>query len=218
MNPKLFVIDVRRFGLIPALIRVVYGRASRVTNIRAYRFLAFAPENVNRKLVKCALPYECRLVESEEARALLRDPMNQIPEEAYVPGTPGEGDFFYGIFDGGKLVNFACYASGPTAVQRVGRISFDPSFLYNHSGYTKPSHRGRNLCSIGVARASHELCADGWRGIVTLIEETNYASLRCANRAGFRSCARAVVLWRDQRSLIWQSHRASRYSLRLSPL
>jgi len=56
-----------------------------------------------------------------------------------------------------------------------------------YKGFTRPSHRGRGLYSLGLAAAASELGRRQVREIFAFIRRGNDASLAAAVRAGYRA-------------------------------
>jgi hypothetical protein len=216
MNLDAFAKDVRHLGLTRTAVRSAYDRVHRRLRLRLIRFLALEPAAVNRELLDRPVPYECRVLEDAELRELSRDPENQMSDR-FLAGALAKRDACFGILDGGVLASFGWYSNLPTTFHRTLRVRFDRRYLYMYHGYTRPTHRGRNLHGIGLARACLELCARGHDGIVTIAERVNFASLVSARRVGFRDCGTALLVGAGARTRVFQTPTPRRYALRLEP-
>jgi GNAT superfamily N-acetyltransferase len=208
--------DAHYFGLLRATARAVYFRAQRATGLRLYRFVVLEPGHESTELATRVVPYECRLLDPAEARALFRDPANDM-DPAQVERALRADDQCYGVLDDGVLASFGWYSHEATPVQNSLVVTFDSRYLYMHDGYTRPEYRGQNLHGIGLARALRVLCARGYSGFVSIAERVNFASLDSAHRAGFRDGGTAVVIPRRARVHILQTRAARRYGLQLRP-
>jgi hypothetical protein len=208
--------DAHYVGLLRATARAAYFRAHRATGLRLYRFVVLEPGHESAELATRVVPYECRLLDPAEARALFTDPANGM-DPAQVERALRADDQCYGILDGGVLASSGWYSHEPTRVQNTLVVTFDPRYLYMHDGYTRPEYRGQNLHGIGLARALRVLCARGYAGFVSIAERVNFASLDSAYRVGFRDRGTAIVIPRPTRVHIVQTHAARRYGLQLRP-
>lgn len=206
--------DVRHLGVTRTAVRSAYNRVHRRLGLRVVRFLALEPDGVNRELLDRHVPYECRILEDAEVRELSRDPDNQMPD-AFVASALAKRDACFGILDGGVLASFGWYSNLPTVFHRTLTVRFDRRYLYMYHGYTRPTHRGRNLHGIGLARACVALCARGHDGMVTIAERVNFASLASARRVGYRDCGTAILVGVGARTRVFQTPTPRRYALRL---
>jgi len=211
-----FATDVRHLGLTRTAVRSAYYRVNRGLGLRVLRFLAMEADRVNRELLDRRVPYECRILEDAELSELSRDPENQMSDR-FLANALAKRDACFGILDDGVLASFGWYSNLPTLFHRTLEIRFDRRYLYMYHVYTRPTHRGRNLHGIGLARACVALCARGHAGVVTLAERVNFASLASARRVGYRDCGTALVARVGRRTFVWQTPSPPRYALRLEP-
>ena len=207
--------DVRHLGVARTLLRSTYYRLNALLGVRLYEFITLEVEDLNAVLLAREVPYECRMLEPDEARRFAAEPESGM-SVAFADKALATGGLCFGVLDGDTLASMGWYAKVPTTVLRTTWVTFEPAYWYMYQGYTRAAYRGQNLHGIGLVRACKELCARGAAGIVTLAEAVNFASLDSAHRAGYRSRGRALVVPIGDRRFVLQTRTPERYGLRLT--
>lgn len=139
-------------------------------------------------------------------------------EQTFVEEALSRGDRCYGAIDGRDVVAYGWYSSQPTAVTGIAGdviFHFDASYSYMYRGYTLPAYRGKRLHGIGMARAMDALVRAGSRGLVSVVEATNTASLTSCFRLGYQSIGRIWCVRLGARRLAWSSKGCAEYGMRL---
>lgn len=212
MDLDAFRTDWRHLGIVRAGARAAYYRVSPWISVRVYQLIVLKMATVNQELLERPTGLEGRMLRPEEIESFSRDPDNQMPA-AFVREALRKGDECYALVDDGELASFGWYSTCPTPVEPEMTIHFDRRYPYMYHGYTKPKYRGRQLHGVGLARAVALLTRRGYRGIVSLAEYVNFASLRSSYRVGFRPCGIATRTDRGGNAKVWTSAGAAAYDI-----
>lgn len=212
MDIDAFRADWQHLGLVRAGARAAYYRVSPWVSVRVYQLIVLKMATVNQDLRERSTGLEGRMLEPEEVERFSRDAENQMTG-SFVREALRKGDECYAFVDDGELASFGWYSTCPTPVERDMTIHFDARYPYMYHGYTKPKYRGRQLHGVGLARACAALTRRGHRGIVSLAEYVNFASLRSSYRVGFRPCGIATRTERGGNVKVWTSAGAAAYDI-----
>jgi hypothetical protein len=130
----------------------------------------------------------------------------QLPEYEFTRGFVeqafAKGDQCYAfITRDGVLAAYQWYSTTPTwyftPSKRSGWnsvvVSFPDQYVYMYKAFTHPAHRGKRLYPIGVTTALAGYLAKGYKGILSVVESNNFASLRACYRMGYRDFGRIRV-------------------------
>jgi acetyltransferase (GNAT) family protein len=91
------------------------------------------------------------------------------------------------ITEGDVLASYGWYSTTPTAFSDALWVHFGKPWVYMHKGFTHPAHRGRRLHAIGMTVALSLYRAAGFRGLVSIVDAHNAASLASCARMGYRA-------------------------------
>lgn len=130
-------------------------------------------------------PYRSGFLASDDILAHAKDPENRLYEELVAIALK-KGDRCFGIIDGNTLASFGWYSILPTRIGRNMLFCFPQEYVYMYHGFTRPAYRGQRLHSLGLARATLSFIQEGYAGVVSLLEPTNWASRASAYKLGFR--------------------------------
>ena len=116
----------------------------------------------------------------------VREPEYDLDEES-VRRSLAAKDECFAIRDGDRLAAYGWYSRASTFhVSDTLRLHFDPQWVYMYRGFTHPAYRGRRLHAIGMTMALASYMERGSRGIVSVVESWNQASLKSCNRMGYK--------------------------------
>src|SRR6266487_4595493 len=123
----------------------------------------------------------------------------QMPEYEFPRGFIEEafekGDRCYGfVTSDGQLAAYQWYSTTPTwyftPSKRTGGngaiVSFANQYVYMYKGFTHPAHRGKHLYPVGVTTALAGFLKDGYKGILSIVESNNHASLNACFHIGYQ--------------------------------
>jgi hypothetical protein len=104
--------------------------------------------------------------------------------DAFLDDALREGHRCYGIRMGETLAAYTWYARQPTPLEEHLLLHLDPRWAYAYKGFTVPSFRGRRLLEAGLAMALVAQTNATCLGIVSVIKQNNYSSLKAVHRVG----------------------------------
>lgn len=156
----------------------------RLTRFRAYWLLMLEPDDIpdNFKLKDCTL--KARVFRGDELSSLAG--RHRDLGEKFIARSKLRGDWCHAYFDGHKLASYGWCSTQPTRVGDYFYFSFPGDYIYMHRGFTMREYRGAYLNGYGMVEAVRLGASEGKRGLVGLVEVQNVASLRSADRLGFR--------------------------------
>jgi hypothetical protein len=129
----------------------------------------------------------------------------------------GKGDQCYGFFRDGVLAAYQWYATTPTQTGWRGLVaSFNRDYVYMYKGFTHPEHRGRRLYPAGVTAAFNHYLSKGYKGILSIVESNNFASLNSCYRMGYADFGKVRVVGIFDRCVLRADASCSAYDLRLA--
>ena len=137
--------------------------------------------------------YQGTFLDYAQLKEFERMPEYEFPAD-FLQSAFAKGDRCYGFLTHeGRLAAYQWYSTKPTWFFAPSRVSgwngavvnFDEEYVYMYKGFTHPRHRGRRLYPIGVSTALSTYLAQGYKGIVSIVESNNFASLHACYRMGY---------------------------------
>ncbi len=190
MNLAEFRSDVHYLGFSRALARGIYYRANRVITFRHYRLLrndlSMAPDTVE-------LPgsdFDWIMLDAKQATQYAQQLASEL-DDGFLREAAEAGYRCLLILDGRQAASIGWYGEGSVPLRRSVRVSIPKGCAYMFRGYTPPGYRGRGLHRIGLLLAAKWHAERGVRGLFTVAESVNYASLKNAKATGYRECGSA---------------------------
>ena len=92
----------------------------------------------------------------------------------------------FAIREGRSLAAYGWYSTTPTHFTDDLSVRFGSKWVYMHSGFTHPAYRGRRLHAFGMTIVLSLYRARGFRGLVSVVDASNEASLKSCARMGYR--------------------------------
>jgi hypothetical protein len=129
--------------------------------------------------------YEARFLSSAELDAYIAQPEYGLTDR-FVAREVAMGHECFAIQQDGRLAAYGWYATTPTHFTDDLSVRFDRRWVYMYKGFTHPAHRGRRLHAIGMTLALTLYRARGFRGLVSIVQADNAASLASCARMGYR--------------------------------
>jgi len=146
------------------------------------------------KYLACPANYTAAFLSDDEVRAYARDPGNEL-DEAFLREALGKGDACFAIRDGADLAAYGWYSSKPTRIDPPDLfLRFSPEYVYMYKGFTPARYRGQRLHAIGMTLALRHYLGQGYRGLVSYVESTNFDSLKSVFRMGYEAFGSVYVL------------------------
>ena len=130
--------------------------------------------------------YQAGFLDTETIVRYARDPENDLKEDRLRHALAAKDDCF-AIRDGDRLAAYGWYSRAASArVSDTLRLHFDPQWVYMYHGFTHRDYRGQRLHAIGMTMALVAYIARGAKGLVSVVETWNEASLKSCSRMGYR--------------------------------
>jgi hypothetical protein len=129
--------------------------------------------------------YEVGFLSASELARYTSQPEYELSDE-YVDRELALGHRCLAIVHGDVLASYGWYSTTPTAFTDSLWVEFQRPWVYMHKGFTHPAHRGHRLHATGMTVALTLYRAAGFRGLVTIVDANNAASLASCARMGYR--------------------------------
>lgn len=174
-------LKVRRHGVAATLYTAALKALGAVLEFRILRGVAVSRPDP--AFLDC--PYPARLLGEAELRRFAQDPENEMSPE-FIDEALARGDECYAILDGERLAAYGWYAFGPTPIGLPGvLLRYRAGHVYMYKGFTHEAYRGQRLHAIAMTHALRHYLFNGYAGIVSYVESTNFDSLRSCFRMGY---------------------------------
>ena len=129
--------------------------------------------------------YRARFLSADELEAYVAQPEYGLTDR-FVAREVAMGHECFAIQQGGTLAAYGWYATTPTHFTDDLSVRFGRPWVYMYKGFTHPDFRGRRLHAIGMTLALTLYRARGFRGLVSIVQADNAASLASCARMGYR--------------------------------
>lgn len=211
---RAFVALRRERGWATAVLYALYRLAERTVALKVYRVRVLALEHMTKSGE--AAGFECRFLEPEEVARFAEDAANDLAPRFAQRAASGQHLCFAALRDG-DLVSYTWYALGEVdpADSSGVPLRLPGDAVYAYKGFTRPELRGRHLQGRLKRPVVEALLARGISRRVTLVEWTNWASLRTSERSGYRNVGWLVTLGAGPRPLGFASPGPARHGIRL---
>ena len=171
------------------IIRVLH----RVFALRLFRVLTLDPTNLPDSFSAETCGYEGHFFEGAELDSLIGK--HRELGRNFVTRSKLKGDWCQAYLVGDQVVSYSWYSTTPTRIGEQFEFEFPEDFIYVYHGFTRKNYRGARLNGHGMAEAARSATSQGKLGLVGLVEAQNTASLRSAERVGYRRVG-SIVLFR----------------------
>jgi len=152
-------------------------------------------ERADPAFLTCPQGYAAGFLSETQIRQFALNPENEM-SETFVEEALSRGDQCFAICVGAALAAYGWYSFRPTPIGLSDLyLRFGPSWVYMYKGYTHPRYRGERLHAIGMSMALQHYVSNGFRGLVSYVESTNFDSLRSVFRMGYQ-CFGSVYIAR----------------------
>lgn len=211
MDPK-FKQLIGRHGVLAAVRHLGFRAVNLLTSLVVYRGLVVTMQSVNQGLL---LQDEGRFLTTAELEQFGENPENDL-DPAFLRAASSRGDQCYAFVEGDVLSSYGWYAMYSPAVVGTTRVHFSSSYAFRYKGFTHPHFRGRQLRSIGMARALEALSRDGKKGLISLVGFEDLDSLASCQAVGFQLFGHALLLPFGDRVLTHTTSGCHAYRFRLA--
>lgn len=129
--------------------------------------------------------YQAGFLDAEELDRYVAEPEYGLTEH-FVRRELAMGHECFAIREGEALATYGWYSTTATHFTDDLSVRFGRPWVYMHSGFTHQAYRGRRLHAIGMSIVLSLYRARGLRGLVSIVEANNEASLKSCARMGYR--------------------------------
>lgn len=129
--------------------------------------------------------YEAGFLSADELDRYVAQPEYGLTEH-FVTRELAMGHECFAIRQGSTLATYGWYSTTPTHFTDDLAVRFARQWVYMHSGFTHPAFRGRRLHAFGMTIVLTLYRARGYKGLVSIVEGKNTASLKSCARMGYR--------------------------------
>ncbi len=156
-------------------------------------FCAMTISKVNPKYLLTDEKYTCKFLTPSEMFAFSQQQDLELGED-FLRYAIEKGDECFAILDGNRLAAYGWYSNAPTIVSDELRLKFHKDYIYMYKGFTHYDYRGQRLHAIGMTLALDEYLKQGFKGIVSYVEEHNFRSLQSVYRMGYSDFGKVYIL------------------------
>jgi RimJ/RimL family protein N-acetyltransferase len=156
-----------------------------------------------------------RFLAADELAAFAQDPIYYI-DSALVVGVRSESERCFAALEGDRLIAFACYTLGPVPPEQAAgtALAFPRDVAYLSYCFTLPEFRGARLNGLVMRLALQELAQRSVTKVVAIVGWTNWASLRCCRRLGYRDVGHMLTIGGRTRAIGVYPKRAGELGVR----
>ena len=215
MNLQEQLAFLKRYGLINWAFASGYKVLHRSLRYRAYRCMTLSADDVDSRFMETPEGLVVRHLSASEFSALPNG--TKFLSDAALRERAQRDDWASTILDGEKIAAYGWYTSAPCVLNEVHDFHFDRRYVYMYDGFTDPGYRGRQLHAYGMAHAVRRVTDEGFLGLVSNVEASNFASLRSVERLGyevFGTCRSVRLFGRD---IAWGSKACRAHHISLEP-
>jgi hypothetical protein len=189
MNVKSTVSSVERNLHSHGLRATMYDVAVRAANtfLTWKNLQCITITEPNPACVNLTSPYRYAVLDREALLSFSKTDEYELSLE-FVIDALDKGDECHAILHGDELASYGWYSSKPTLLNDELRVHFSRDYLYMYKGFTRRAHRGHRLHAIGMTLALMKYRADGYAGLVSIVETNNFDSLKSCYRMGYAPC------------------------------
>ena len=182
-----------RFGAGRAARYLAWRVADRLAGYMPYQGFILPASRAHGRDASPANGFLCREVQLAELRGYAADPAYDLSERVLSEARERD-DFCAGVFAGERLVSYSFNARVPTSIDPGFRYEFPEGWVYHFKALTLPEWRGQGLHGRQMSVIARKFAGfAGFKGLTTLVVETNYSSLSSFRRLYFEPAFRFVI-------------------------
>jgi len=191
----------KRFGAGAAMTWLAERVLRRVANLRVIHLVWLDAQGV-RSSVAPDLELTFRALTADEVRWFAGDPANDL-DPAMAARIEAGTDLCFAALAGDRLAAYGWYALESIEAEHALEVamSFPEDVAYMYKGFTHPDFRGKRIHGIAMTLALQTLAEQGVTKLVSVVQWTNWASLRSCWRLGYECLGHIVGVGRGRRSL-----------------
>lgn len=218
MSTKRVFQTANQFGLRAAAADIAFRAARRFVDLKVLRGVVLTMDTVAPGFLEEDAGFRWSFVGAEALHAALDAGVPLAMDHAFIDEATSRGDRCYAASSPEGIASYGWYSTRPTAVTVIADdmvLHFDTAYAYMYRGYTLPAYRGKRLHGIGMARAMRSLVEAGSRGLVSVVDSTNTASLTSCYRLGYHDFGRLYCARVAGRFATYATSGCTAYAFRL---
>jgi hypothetical protein len=181
---QLIVQNVRRYGWRDAVYLLAMRVMKPVADVTILRGVYV--EQPAAAFLTCPGQLAGGFLQEKRLREFGEDAETDLSDK-FLDQALARGDECYALCDGAALAAYGWYSRRPTPIGLSNlELQFIPAYVYMYKGYTCTRYRGQRLHAIGMTLALQHYVANGFRGLVSYVEATNFDSLKSCFRMGYQ--------------------------------
>lgn len=182
----------KKIGFVNTFHELLIKIINKIIFFKIYRCMVLTMETVNPQFLEIEKGYDCRFIEIEDLKCISSDELDLSID--FIQKAIEKKNYCYGIFKNNEIASYGWYSNTPTAVTDDLELKFKSNFIYQFKGFTHPRFRGKRLHAIGMAKALQTLSGSEIKGLVAVVESTNFNSRRSVYRMGYLDFGVIIVL------------------------
>ena len=212
MNREFLDLKLKHLGLLPTVGHYVGRGLHRMAGLLVYRVLLVEPQDVRPPPPSDGVVLGP--VDAERVRREALDPSSGVAS-SMADQDAGVPDTCHGAFVGDVLASHLFVASRRARVLGDVDVTFDPAWAFSRWAFTRAAFRGRHLHALVKADALRHHTRAGRNGLLSLVQVTNFESIRAASHVRCRTVGVVATWTLGGRRRVWASADCARYGLSL---
>lgn len=190
-NLILFKKTFQNHGVVSVLNQLAMNSLNKIFPVKVLTCISLAEINPSSLIVDAK--FQHGFLTHEELIQYSQSKRNELPDD-FLSQALQKGDQCYAVTDSGSLAGYGWYSNTDTLTDIYQlKFSFHPSYVYMYKGLTNNDYRGQRLHAVGMGWALKSFLNQGYHGIVSYVESTNYDSLKSCYRLGYKKIGFIVV-------------------------
>ncbi len=205
--------DLKQHGALQVAEDITLRSVNRVIYLKVLHCLKV--DTVCPNFLEPPRGYTGGFLDAERLYQAVDDPAWEL-SASFLNTALNKGDRCYGFMRGDEIAAYQWYSNKPTDTDWRGmQATFDSNYVYMYKGFTHPKHRGHRLYPNGVSKVLSEYLSKGYRGLLSIVESNNFASLKSCHRMGYQDVGKIRVAELFDHCLLHIDRSCSEYDLRL---
>lgn len=135
---------------------------------------------------------------------------------SFLEHALNKGDKCYAVTEEGQLASYGWYSNKDTLTNiHQLKFCFDSNYIYMYKGLTKKDYRGQKLHAVGMSWALNRYKEEGFRGLVSYVDSTNFDSLKSCWRMGYEKVGVIYIFKIFGKVFHYPSRSCKKFNIRL---
>jgi hypothetical protein len=183
--------NVKYYGFWNTLHLAIFKIINKIVYYQ--EFVCVVVSKVKQSSLEIDPKFKHGFLDADQLLGFSADERNELPRD-FLQSVIAKGDECYVITENGNLASYGWYSHVPTIVDLDQLFCFDPSYVYMYKGFTKKDYRGQRLHAVGMSYALKHYLENGLNGIASVVDSTNFDSLKSCWRMGYEKVGTTYLL------------------------